>query len=253
MKITIVTAWGSEAELAPYFLKHYSYADEIIILYGQIEDKTLEIAASYPNVRLVEVHYQDNRWSMWVKQKAIDDHCAKITEGWFYCVDADEFIFPMVDGNIIDDPHDFLEKADGNIMRAWIWQVFRSEQEKDLVPDFPIIYQRRYGIADFKASWKEGNVTKYAYQYIKPVVAKPEAKPLFHPGGHEVHDRPEYAWSSEQFWGTHWHYADADMAIVRETRKIRNIVDDQRWLVDGVNEDVIRKLCEDHLNDPRLF
>jgi len=252
-KITVITLWGSEAKLAPFFLNHYSYADEIVLMYGLIEDETVEIFSQYSNVKSIEVVYPNNRWDMFFRQAKIDEQVAQVKEGWLFSVDADEFIFPLVDGKVVEDPHKFLNEANGNLMKAWMWQAYRNKKEGDLIPELPPAYQRRYGDLDFNKSYKEGKVQKTNQDWVKPIIAKADANVKFHPGGHRVFESDKYEWSPQRFCGTHWHLADVEIAVEREMRKARFIIDSQKWLTDGITETVIREKCKEHLNDSRLF
>lgn len=46
MSIEIITMWYNEEALAPFFLKHYSWADKITLLYDEeTSDKSLDIIA----------------------------------------------------------------------------------------------------------------------------------------------------------------------------------------------------------------
>jgi len=49
MRISVITAWGDEHLIAPYFCRHYAFADEIIVLMGPgISDETLVVCGAFP-------------------------------------------------------------------------------------------------------------------------------------------------------------------------------------------------------------
>jgi len=58
VRIAIVSAWYNEELLAPLFLNHYHYVDEInIILDSATNDRTREILKSDPRVIIHEYQY----------------------------------------------------------------------------------------------------------------------------------------------------------------------------------------------------
>ncbi|GAI63944.1 unnamed protein product, partial [marine sediment metagenome] len=96
MKIAIITVWYNEQALAPFFLKHYSYVDNIFLyLDRDTNDNTLNICKSFPNVIIGDIRFPNGYDSV--------DHTNKINASikelkgrynWVYSVDSDELIFP---------------------------------------------------------------------------------------------------------------------------------------------------------------
>ena len=249
MRISVITAWGDEHLLAPYFCRHYSFADEIIVLMGPgISQETCEICDGFPNVKVREVPYPNGKWDMDVKQDALTYTAHNEVQGdWVILVDADEFVFPMAPtpANTLEpifDPRPFLETVDGNVVMAAMWHVYRNVNDKDLDPRQPPLFQRCYGDPEIE------------HHYIKPIVVKPrESHIKWHIGAHRYFDNEHIQVSSKRFYGVHWHWADVDIAIARHRMVSERIVDPQKWLTDATDENMIRARCEAHRNDPRLF
>ncbi len=242
MKISVVTAWGDEHLLAPYFLQHYAYANEILVLMGPGKDeKTLDVCSQFKNVQIRLVDYPNNKWDMGVKQAEITKTVHGVDCDWAIIVDADEFIFPRPTVGV-ENIWGFLEKADGNVIMAHMWHVYRNIKDKDLDPASPPLFQRRYGDPEIE------------HHYIKPIVVKPrESQIKWHIGAHRYFDNEFIDVSPDRFHGVHWHWADVDIAIARHRMVAKKIVEPQRWLTNATNENEIRQRCEMHRNDPRLF
>jgi len=251
MKISVITAWGSEPQLAPYFCRHYAFADEIIVLMGPgICDDTVKACKLFDNVRIHGVEYPGNKWDMYVKQDALTETAHAVDADWVILVDADEFVFPD-DVYILNNPmwfpfeydvKKYLSTIDGNVVMAAMWHVYRNVKDKDLDPTKPPLFQRRYGDLEIE------------HHYVKPIVVKPrESHIKWHIGAHRYFDNEFIKVSQKRFMGVHWHWADVDMAIARHNMVSERIIKAQQWLTDPVNEQVIRDRCEAHENDPRLF
>ena len=246
LKISVITAWGDEHLLAPYFCQHYAFADEIIVLMGPgINPETCEICDAFPNVSIREVPYPNDKWDMYVKQDALTYTAHNEAQGdWVILVDADEFVFHIDSlGFPLKDPRPFLETVnDGNVIMAAMWHVYRHIEDNDLDPAWPPLKQRRHGDPEIE------------HHYIKPIVVKPkESQIKWHIGAHRYFDNEHIQVSRERFAGVHWHWADVGIAIERHRMVAERIVDPQKWLTNATDENTIRDRCEAHRNDPRLF
>lgn len=246
MKISVITAWGSEPQLAPYFCRHYAYADEILVLMGPGEcEETIEILSKFPNTHYRLIEYPDGKWDMYRKQKELSWAAHNEAQGeWVILVDADEFVFPMAGDKIpIIDPRVFLGMVnDGNVLCAFMWHVYRNVEDTDLDPERAPLFQRRHGDPEIE------------HHYIKPIVVKPNESHIeWHIGAHRYFDNEHLKVSSKRFAGVHWHWADADIAIARHNMTAGRIISKQQWLTDPIDENVIRARCDAHRNDPRLF
>jgi len=253
MKIVVITAWGDEHLIAPYFCRHYDFADEVIVLMGPgISDETVEVCNQFPNVQVRELEYPNGKWDMNIKQKELTKTAHSVDADWVILVDADEFVFPC-DGGIHGDPERWcpfrygfkqaLSKIDdGNVVMAAMWHVYRHVSDRDLDPAQPPLFQRRHGDP------------KFEHHYIKPIIVKPnDSKIEWHIGAHRFFKNDSIRVSKSRFYGVHWHWADVDMAIERHRMVASRIIDPQRWLTDATDEQKIRERCEAHRNDPRLF
>ena len=248
MKISVITAWGNEHLIAPYFCRHYAFADEVIVLMGPgISDETVAVCDRFQNVTIREVKYPNNKWDMYIKQNAITAMAHEVNADWVIVVDADEFVFPNLykyggQRFIPNDPRSFLETVDGNVVMAAMWHVYRNTKDKDLDLSKPPLFQRRYGDPEIE------------HHYIKPIVVRPKDSQIkWHIGAHRYFDNPHIKVSTKRFHGVHWHWADVDIAIARHYMVAGRIVKPQQWLTDATNENEIRKRCKDHEKDPRLF
>ena len=58
MKIAIVTVWYNEEDLAPFFLKHYSYVDDLYVyLDTATSDSTRKICEAHSNVTIRDMSF----------------------------------------------------------------------------------------------------------------------------------------------------------------------------------------------------
>ena len=92
MKITVITVAKNEQTLLPFFLRHYNFADEILLYDNQSSDATVSIARASPKVKVLNLYtcdqYQD---SMLLAMKS---QIYRVLPGdWFIMVDIDEFVW----------------------------------------------------------------------------------------------------------------------------------------------------------------
>ena len=104
MRVAIITVWHNEEDLAPFFLKHYSYVDNILLyLDTDTNDATRSICETYPNVTIRDISFPGGYDSI-IMVDRINNTVRELGEyAWIYAVDADEFIFPPN-----EDAKDFL-------------------------------------------------------------------------------------------------------------------------------------------------
>lgn len=248
VKIAIITMWYNEEILAPFFLSHYSYVDQIrIIIDSDTNDNTVGICDAYPNVVLENFTFPDMMDAQ-IKQAKLHSVYNEMETDWIFMVDADEFIFPLLLGT---DPREVLSKQVGNVMYASMWQVYRHSTDEDLDPTLPAITQRRHGDPDMK-SWYNGH-------YIKPLMARrgfpAKAWTL---GCHSFHPDSRIKACDFKFHGTHWKMADPELAVIRRLNaKNRqssvNLASGFQCHDFNVTEGGIRQACAEHINDPVLF
>lgn len=91
-KVSVISIMYNEEFILPYFLKHYDFADKIIIWDDHSTDNTAKIAQHnpkvtwlpYPHEGLDEKQFSETfEATAWLSRNEAD---------WVYCVDADEFI-----------------------------------------------------------------------------------------------------------------------------------------------------------------
>lgn len=246
MKISVISRWYNEEFLAPFFLKHYSYADEVFIMLDKTTtDKSEEIIRRYPNT---QIGYFDHGGVMNDRLLAdiMSDLCAKMKSDWVIYVDADEFVFPVG----MENARMVLSQADGNLIETWFRWVYRHLTDADLDPTKPAIWQRRHG-------GKYMIVPGCSDKFMKSCIVKPETLICWTPGTHGYHESGRIQISKTYFDGVHWQMADVENAVKRmiDGREKRLSAENIRhgWGVRHLTEEKIRAECEGHLNDPRLF
>ena len=246
--ITVVTRWCNDEMIAPFFLDHYSYADEIVILLSsETIDKSREIIKEFDNTRIVEFEYTngifDGKESTDQMEKVINE----VTTNWVIAVDADEFVFPKG----FKDPREVLSQVDGNVVYSDMWQVYRHRSEMDLDPSLKAIWLRRHG---------DPNRTKGENaRYRKPCIFKSGLNLKWGIGFHAYEDNLIAKVSKLRFDGTHWMMADPELAVQRRLRGRKENVSKRnirnKWSNNNfdITEEMIRNECESHLDDPQLF
>ena len=248
MKISIITMWYNEEILASIFLQHYIYADEIFILLDtNSDDSTHEICSRYDNVTVEPFTFEDGFDDV-IKIKKINEIVqTKRDFDWIFALDADEFIFPPHNENSIE----FLDRQQGNVVYAKMWQVYRHVTDSDLNSEAEVVLQRRHGdpsLKGFNANW------------VKPIIVRPEIGVVWAKGCHKILETKnvEQNICKESFLGAHWANADPDLAILRrlvsKRRQSKSNLKNRYQLHNHyITEKEIRKLCKEHENDPQLF
>lgn len=247
MKIAVISMWYNEAFLAPFFLSHYGCVEEIrIIIDSDTDDDTRQICSEYPNVKTEEFTYPE-MYDCRLHIEKMNSVASRLDCDWIIAVDADEFIFPET----YEHGKEFLKRQKGNLLYAKMWQVYRHRTDSDLDPTKPAIWQRRHG-----DSHPPDRIER---QYNKPIVVKPEARIVWKLGFHSYHKNDGVKAAEERFIGAHWKMADIGMAIERrikgrrQRQSNRNL--ERGWSRQDhhITEEQIRKECECHLDDPKVF
>lgn len=245
-KISIITKWLNEEDLAPFFLQHYAWADKIIVLLDtRTDDRTEEIIAEYPNARIIPVDYPEG-FNCIRAIGRINEVAGSLNTDWIICVDADEFIFPHGGGDVREE----LLGCD-DVVYADMWQVYRHKTEIDLDPTIPVMNARRFGDPDRDSMPNQ--------LYKKPCIIRAGCGIEWEVGCHYFHSDHEISVSKTRFDGAHWAMADANIAIKRRKRFRREVLsrDDVERKFSSHNYDItddqITRICKQHLNDPQLF
>ena len=247
MKISVVTSFYNGDLMIPFFLSHYAYADEILVLFNDhgkaIDAPTEKLILSYPNTRITSFAYPQGKTDYAVAIENVNRVVARLDSDWAIVVSADELIFPIG----MQDPRRVLRDADGAIIDTWLWWVFRHRTDRDLDPSLPTIWQRRHGYPD-----------RTFCGCVKPVIVRPDAGITFSIGGHACSASIGNP-STIRFDGAHWLNADLDIAIQRRMRGHRENIS-RRSLNDGmgsqhfdITEEAIRAECAKFLDAPQLF
>jgi len=251
MKIAIITVWYNEEDLAPFFLKHYSYVDKIF-LFLETTDKTKEICEQFPNVEIQDFIQPDGMDDI-LKVEKINKAVRELKGrfDWIYSVDADEFVFPPKEYR---DAREFLtkqEKEGYNLVYAPIFQVYRHFTEEDLDINKPVLAQRQHGDPNFNS--------RFNRLFVKPIIVKPETNITWTPGCHFFEKNPNIKQAKEVFYGVHWAMVDERIAIKRRIygRKLRlserQIAKNMTWQHINITEEKIKKEIEEHKNDPNVL
>jgi hypothetical protein len=239
--------WYNEAFLAPFFLRHYDYANKIYLLLDtDTDDDTRKICNRYGNVEIEDFTFPDMMDDS-LKIKKINEVVAAQKADWVFAVDADEFIFPAYGEEVTP----VLMRQTANLLYAQMWQVYRHATDADLDPLQPAIYQRRHG---------DPNITTGINSaYVKPIIVRPEIGIGWRPGCHAYKANEKISISPERFLGAHWQMADVNMAIDRrikgrrERQSKNNLQSGMTYQHHHITEDAIRAECLAHMHDPQVF
>ena len=245
MRISIVSRWYNEEFFAPFFLNHYQWCDEIIILLERFtSDRSAEIINRYPNAK-VELVDTDAYLNDRLLSDIVSDRIALLDCDWAIRADADEYLFAPN----FENPRDVLATADGNLINNWYRWVYRHESEGDLDPLLPTVPQRRHG----------GKYTIWpgmGDRYLKPSIAKPEIGVRWMPGDQRIYPNSKVVVSSTVFDGVHWQTADAEEWARRNHKNESRLSEENKkknWGVKNFTREMIEKECDSHLQDPQLF
>lgn len=245
--VTVLTRWFNEEILAPFFLEHYAWADEIVILLDEeTTDASAGIAGRHRKARVVP--YRNPRgFNAADVTDRVNRAAAEIATDWIVSVDPDEFVWAPG----FADVRETLAEADGNLVYVDFWQVYRHRTEMDLDPSLKAVWLRRHG---------DPNRTKGTNAlYRKPVIVRAGLGIRWGVGLHAYEPNDRIVVSSTRFDGAHWVMADPDLAVRRRLRGRRENVSEENlrmgWSCNNfdVTEEEIRAECARHLDDPQLF
>ena len=247
----VLTMVYNEEKILPYFLKHYEHYDRINVLYEtDSDDRSLEILNSHENVVVRPVHIAGGLDDM-QKVALVNDAIAECRADWLVVVDSDELIFP--EGH--EDVREFLRRNDAyNLIMAFMFQVYRHKDDKDLDPTLPPVPQRVHGDPDIYSTVQEPNRDCNAHS-IKPSVIRPRDGFKLAPGNHVVADHGELRISQACFYGAHWQMADPEIALHRRLQRRKRMSEVNKRLLMGfqhynVDESYILAECRRWENAP---
>ncbi len=134
----LILAKDEEVNLGPC-LDSLTFSDDIVVLDSFSTDKTLEIAAKYPNVRIIQRKFDNwSKHSNWALENI------KFKHAWVYYSDADERVTPELRDELVrtvnnaNNPHVafrlryknmFMGRwlRHGGIYPVWIIRLFKPE------------------------------------------------------------------------------------------------------------------------------
>ncbi len=244
MSIEVITMWYNEEFLAPFFLRHYSFADHIRIIDDEeTTDGTKNIVVQYPNTTIEPIRFPD-KFDNDIAVAYLNKCYKESRADWVIAVDADEFV-------LTENLPEFLRNREEDVFYVRLYEVYRTVNDKDLDVSLPIKEQRRNGDAfAVKGSNRRG---------MKPIVVRTGKKLRWMPGQHNIWNRHLLNTSSEVLLGAHWMLADNSRPFIerRLRGKLRqskaNILRGNSVHCNNVTEEKVLAQLQSHMNDGRLF
>ena len=235
MQVEVITCMYNEEYLAPFFLAHYAWADQITVLLDTAStDRTWEILCADLNTFIVPFLMPEGM-DDGEKSRQISKAYRNSTADWVIIADADEFIFIGKDDLAkIEDKY--------NVAAVALYNVYRHRTEKDMDPARPIKEQRRHGYLDPR--------------YIKPSIARGGLDISWGPGHHEIDGARNQ--DPRVFIGAHWANADSCFCIKRriQGRRDRQSLTNYQfgWSTHNqhITEADVLAECSEHEIDPRI-
>ncbi len=207
--------WYNEAFLAPLFLRHYDYADRIVLLYDlDSNDDTREIASACPGVRVVPFRFPDMMDDEF-KIALINKQYRRAECDWVLLADADEFVFRKEGENFVNDIRPYLAgRPECTHHVVTLYQIYRHATDKDIDPDLPAVPQRRHG---------DPNTTVGINSlYNKPILVRRGLDLAWEPGCHHLRKTRERLLAGPEYLpGAHWSMADPAFAVERRVKNRR--------------------------------
>ena len=259
--LEVLTMWYNEAFLAPFFLKHYAYADRITLLYdADTTDNTFEIVKNFPNVHVVPFRFPDMMDDE-LKRDILNAHYKQTQFDWVLCVDADEFAFYKEAGDFCYDLRRFLDYNSGyDLFYVSLYQIYRNANDAELDPDKYPVPQRRHG---------DPNITTGVnVMYNKPILVRKGLDVRWGFGCHDIEFVPSFSGGSVSLPGAispvgllggHWAMADPVFAIERRVKN-RRARQSKNNLMKGltvqhhhVTEESIMAEFAQHMHDPQVY
>ena len=242
ISIEVITTWYNDSFLAPFFMKHYSYADHIrVMVDAETEDEPERFVNQCPNASL-EYFKFPNGYNVDFRQNLIFNACNESKADWVIVPDSDEFVF-------CDDMHSFLARQTADIVMVRLYQVFRNVKDEDLDPSKPVVGQRRYGDPNY-VKGKNSRGTK-------PIVFRTGKRVHLMPGNHSVWNMYKFTVSKDVLTGQHWQMADPCFCVERRLSRKKRF--SSATLPRGyayhditVTEEFILSECNAHLYDGEL-
>lgn len=251
MKIAIVTFWYNEEELAPFFLKHYSYVDDIFVyLDKDTNDNTRSICKAHSNVTIRDMSFPKGYDPMTHTSK-INSVVKGLKHDWVYVVDGDEFIQQPKQYKSAKECLLAQQRAGHTLVIAAMYQVYRHVTDKDLDISKQVLPQRCHGDPNLTSTFNRC--------YVKPIVVKPEIGVVWHPGCHVYNRDSRIRVAKERYIGAHWKMADDSFVVKRRLHNIqarlsqRSLKLRMSYQDIGITEESILRDLEKHRHDPDVL
>ena len=249
MRIEIITMWYNEEFLAPFFLKHYAWADKITLFHDRdSDDRSLDIARKAANVEIKPFRFPD-MLDEGLKQLRLNEAYRNSACDWVAIVDADEFLFHKEHGEFRYDLHALLETSDADVYQVPFFQPHRHKDDADLDNNLPAVPQRRHGTFEANGIFQS-----------KPCVARAGQDICWKVGCHAVSSgSKQLNIIPDVIFCSHWNMADPCFVIERrlKNRKHRQSRNNIERNMDSHNHAItIQKLQAEfalHADDPLLI
>ncbi len=250
-RVKLITFFYKEEFLIPFYLSHYWWADSIHAVVSKSPDKTEELLSADKRVTMDYFEFPGGKINDGIKRDIINLIMAETSRrdfDWILVVDSDEFIWfggvPDGDGRL------FLPNVDKqhNVLRARLWNVYRHKYDKDLDPTkTPIIYQRRHG---------DMNRDEH---YQKPCVIRVGSGIKLEVGAHNIINHGDVRMSPYDCDGAHWQQADPCFCVDRRVHQRSHRISPENYAAGwghghyNITDEQVLKICEQHLDDPKVF
>lgn len=250
MKIAIVTVWYNEEDLAPFFLKHYSYVDDIYVYIDKVtNDSTRKICEEHSNVTIRGMSFPAGFDDI-LKVNRINSAVRALKHDWVFAVDADELIQQPKQYESAKEFLSHQQKQGYNLVIAKMFQVYRHVTDEDLDISKPVLPQRSHGDPDFSKPFNRC--------YIKPIVVRPGVGISWSVGCHSYRANKKLRVAKEQFFGAHWKMADPELAVKRRMRNKARLSKRQKaknrsYQDIRVTKKVILKELKQHSHNPKVL
>lgn len=237
LRIAVISCWWNEEKLAKLFLKSHAYADSIFILSDTAAtDHSRDIAAANPRVIVLPIA-MPNGFDDGVKIDAINSLAQSFVGrfDWVVAVDSDEFMVSNI-RSILATPGE----ADHFYLK--MWNLYKHVSEAPLNPDGEL-NQRRHGTHPQRID-------------MKPCVARPSVNLKWDVGCHKTISGVKNL-SDTRIWGTHWHWADPELAVERILVRKKRLSDNNKAKGWGAHcfqatEENIRAHCAKNADAPLI-
>jgi len=250
-RIKLITFFHNEEFLVPFYLSHYWWADSIHAVFSKSDDRTEELLRADHRVHLDPFEFPGGKIDDGIKRDIINlvmSETSRQSTDWILVVDSDEFIW--FGGCPECDAREILPEVSSscNVLVARLWNVYRNRSDSDLdLKKTPVVYQRRHG---------DQNRDPH---YQKPCVIRAGTGIRLEVGAHTIINMGGVRVSAVDCDGAHWQNADPCFCLARRVKGRSQRISDNNYRAGWghgqyhLTEDMVMKVCRDHLDDPKCF